>query len=185
MYHKARMTEFQMPEVLEKDLKYFYFFLGIDTQSLTYYAHTLTQEGICKSYNVLNANLIFRNETVDPEFLAQYQSKESGTNPHFWSIEEGYVPDKIDNYPLRAYDNGQNSGFTIHVKDSIEDEIIQNMDTTCRRNPTNLKIALHHPAEVVDSKKFVDVPFNKSMKYFVKPKISKISENLKSYDPSV
>jgi hypothetical protein len=78
----------------------------------------------------------------------------------FWSMEEGYTPNKIENYPLRAYDSGKINGFNFYV-------------------------VLHHPAEVYSSKNFFTVPFNKSVTFTVTPQITKTSESLRNYEPSV
>jgi hypothetical protein len=158
------------------------FFLG-NVKTLKYYANTINKEGICKTFNPVPAEAIFRTETVDPAFFDQYQFNTYGIKPQYWSMEEGYTPGKIDNYPYRIFDKRQNNGLNIYVKNFKN--MLQNFDSVCHTNPQNLKIALHHPAEVVDSTKFFQVPFNKSVTYFIKPMITKTSEGLRSYNPSV
>ncbi len=98
-------------------------------------------------------------------------------------MEEGYTQNKIDNYPLRTYDKGKTNGFNLYVK--ISESTLENMDKTCRKNTLGVKIALHHPAEVMSSKDFYTVPFNKSVTFTVEPQITKTSDDLKKYDPSV
>jgi hypothetical protein len=60
-----------------------------------------------------------------------------------------------------------------------------NIDKQCRSNPEFIKIALHHPAEVALKTSFVKMPIYKSVSMMVKPKITKTSDSLKSYDPEV
>jgi hypothetical protein len=152
-------------------------------QKDAFYSSTLTEEGVCRTINPINAKLIFRQESVDPKFLTQYQFESYGIDPQFWSMEEGYTQNKIDNYPLRVYDKGKTNGFNLYVK--IPETTLENMDKTCRKNPLGVKIALHHPAEVLSSKDFFTVPFNKSVTFTVEPQITKTSDDLKQYDPSV
>lgn len=149
-----------------------------------HYAVTLTEEGICMTYNSINANLIFRNETVDPKFLAEYQLISSTIEPRFWSMGQGYDSNRLelDNYPLRMYDMEKENGYTIFV--NTKKDVLTNVDTFCLENPMNIKIALHHPAEVI-SRDFFVIPFNESGNLLVKPQITKASEGLKYYDSKV
>jgi hypothetical protein len=159
-----------------------YFCLG-NIRKGAFYTNTLTEQGVCRTINPINAKLIFREDTVDPLFLKQYQFESYDIDPKFWSMEKGYAENEIDNYPLRTYDSGKTNGFNFYVK--IPKATLENMDTTCRLNPLDIKIALHHPAEVLSSKNFFTVPYNKSVTFTVKPQITKTSDNLKNYDPSV
>ncbi len=158
------------------------FFMG-NVRKETFYSNSLTEEGVCRTINPINAKLIFRQESVDPKFLTQYQFESYGIDPQFWSMEEGYTQNKIDNYPLRTYDKGKINGFNLYVK--IPESTLENMDKTCRMNPLAVKIALHHPAEVMSSKDFYVVPFNKSVTFTIEPQITKTSDDLRKYDPSM
>ncbi len=158
------------------------FFLG-NVKKGTFYSNTLTEEGVCRTINPINAKEIFRQVTVDPKFLAEYQFESYDIDPQFWSMEEGYTQNKIDNYPLRVYGKGKMGIFNFYVK--IPKVTQENMDTTCRQNPLGVKIALHHPAEVLSSTDFFTVPYNKSATFTVKPQITKTSGDLRKYDASV
>jgi hypothetical protein len=159
-----------------------HFFMG-GVRKEAFYSNTLTKEGVCRTINPINAKLIFRQDSVDPKFLTQYQFGFYGINPQFWNMEEGYTRNKIDNYPLRVYDSGTTNGFNLYLK--IPESTLENMDKICRKNPLGVKIALHHPAEVLSSKYFFTVPYNKSVTFTVEPQITKTSDDLKQYDPSV
>jgi hypothetical protein len=159
-----------------------HFFMG-HVRKEAFYSNTLTEEGVCRTINPINAKLIFRQESVDSKFLTEYQFESHSIDPHFWSMEEGYTKNKIDNYPLRVYDKGKTNGFNLYVK--IPGSTLENVDKICRKNPLGVKIALHHPAEVLSSKDFFTVPFNKSVTFTVEPRITKTSDDLKQYDPSV
>jgi hypothetical protein len=158
------------------------FFMG-NVKKETFYSNTLTEEGVCRTINPINAKEIFREDRVDPIFLTQYQFESFDIDPKFWSMEEGYAENEIENYPLRTYDSGKANGFNLYVK--IDKNTLKSIDITCRLNPLGMKIALHHPAEVLSSKNFFTVPYNKSVTFTVKPQITKTSDDLKKYDPSV
>jgi hypothetical protein len=181
--HTPILTDVDIKKFLgDSTLLDIHFFLG-NVKKGTFYSNTLTEEGVCRTVNPINAKLIYRNDSVDPTFLSQNQFKSYDVDPKFWSLEEGYTRNKIDNYPLRVYDGGKINGFNLYMQ--IHKSTLENIDSTCRRNPLAVKIALHHPAEVLSPKHFFTVPFNKSVTFTVKPQITKTSVDLKQYDPLV
>jgi hypothetical protein len=181
--HTPILTDIDVAEISgDEILLKFYFMLG-NILTDTFYSHTLTEEGVCRTINPITANLFYRDDVVDPEFLKQIQFKINEIEPQHWTMDGGYTPNKIENYPLRAYDNGKINGFNLYVK--ILEDMVENMDTTCRVNPLDIKIALHHPAEVISAKGFFLVPYNKSVTLAVKPQITRTSDNLKNYDYTV
>jgi hypothetical protein len=178
--HTPTLTEIDMKKFLGDTMLVDIYFMVGNVRKEAFYSNTLTEEGVCRTINPINEKEIFRNDSVDPQFLSQYQFESYGDmDPKFWSIEEGYTRNKIDNYPLRVYDGGKENGFNFYVK--IPKRALEDIDTTCRRNPLGMKIALHHPAEVLSSKHFFTVPFNKSVTFTVKPQITKTSEDLNKY----
>jgi hypothetical protein len=181
--HTPILTDIDMKKFLGDTMLVDIYFMVGDVEKDSYFSNTLTEEGICRTINPINANEIFRNDSVDPKFLTQYQFESYDIHPKFWSMEEGYTRNKIYNYPLRTFDGGKKNGFNLYVK--IPESTLENMDTACQSNPLDVKIALHHPAEVLSSKHFFTVPYNKSVTFTVKPQIMKTSEDLKKYDPSV
>jgi hypothetical protein len=182
--HTPILTDIDMKKFLGDTMLVDIYFMVGNVQKKTFYSNTLTEEGVCRTVNPISAKEIFRQDSVDPKFLTQYQFESYGDlDPKFWSMEEGYYRNKIDNYPLRVYDGGKTNGFNLYVK--IDKSRLENLDTTCHSNPLGVKIALHHPAEVLSSKDFFTVPYNKSVTFTVKPQITKTSDDLKKYDPSV
>jgi hypothetical protein len=149
-----------------------------------YYSYNLKQNGLCTTYNAIKADMIFRTETVDPAFLREYEMKSYNTMPLLWSMEDGYIKNSMKNYPLRSFDKGLENGFKIYLY--TEKWCLNNLDTLCQSRPRNVKIALHHPAEIISNPNdYFEVPFNKSVSIIVKPKITRTSESLESYDPKV
>jgi hypothetical protein len=181
--HTPILTNVDLKKFLGDTMLVDIFFIMGDVPKEAFYSNTLTEEGVCRTVNPINANKIFGQESVDPKFLTQYQFESFDIDPQSWSMEEGYTRSKIDNYPLRTFDGGKINGFNLYVK--IPESTLKNMDTTCRQNPLDDKVALHHPAEVLSSKHFFTVPFNKTVTFTVKPQITTTSDDLKKYDPSV
>jgi hypothetical protein len=148
-----------------------------------YYSINCNENGFCFTFNLVNAHRIFRTETVDPAFLRQYELKSFNTMPQLWSMEDGYTKNSMKNYPLRSLERGMENGLKTSV---ITDKLsLKEISDLCRKSPQSIKITLHHPAEVLHENSFIEVPFNKSVSVVVKPKITRTSESLKSYDPKV
>jgi hypothetical protein len=150
------------------------------------------EDGKCMTFNPISAKLIFRNDTVDPMFLDRFQQsrfrKGSSKDPQSWSIETGYTPNRMQYYPLKSLRKGMEAGLRVELEfftNTNDDLMVKSVDPPCRKEPLNIKIALHHPAEVALKSSFISVPFNKSVSMMVKPKITKTSDSLKSYDPEV
>jgi hypothetical protein len=149
-----------------------------------YITRILMEDGKCMTFNQINQNLLFRNDTVDPNFLQQFQfSIDSETDPKSWNIETGYTPNRMQYYPLKSLRKGMDAG--LRVKLEVFSDYQKTTDTRCRKDYENIEIALHHPAEVALKSSFISVPFNKSVSMMVKPKITTTSDSLKSYDPEV
>jgi hypothetical protein len=144
----------------------------------------LTDDGRCETFNAIDANLIFRNDTVDPKFIKDYQTekKEEGNDPVLWNMEEGYQPG-ISNYPYRSFQCNDNG---LQLKLAIFKDRLESLQTFCNKNPRNFKLIFNHPAEVprVASNRLL-IPFNRSVVILITPKITKTSNSLRSYDPSV
>lgn len=149
----------------------------------TLVAETLTQDGYCQSYNVIDANYVFRNDTVDPKFINEYQkTKDYNFAPVFWSASSGYNLNNR-NYPFRAFD-GKSTKFT--TSPEIPLKKVKKIDNFCRPKQIYTRILLSHPAEVPDgTNEYLVIPINKSAIISLKPNIIKTADSLKAYDPSV
>jgi hypothetical protein len=122
---------------------------------------------------------------VDPSFLENFEGRTSSKSkskiePKEWNIETGYTPNKMQYYPLKSLRKGLKNGLTVSLGALINK--LNEIDETCREDPESIKIALHHPAEVPLENNFITVPFNQTVQLMVKPKITKTSESLMSYD---
>jgi amiloride-sensitive sodium channel len=144
----------------------------------------LTDDGLCDTFNAIDANLIFRNDTVDPKFIKEYQikQKKEGNDPLLWSMEEGYQP-AVNNYPYRSFDSNANG---LQLELGLSTVWVEALRTFCNKNPKSFKLIFNHPAEVprVSSNRLL-IPFNRSLDILITPKITKTSDSLRSYSPSV
>ncbi len=188
LYHNPFINEMNESDVQkflsEKKLELGSSFYWLDVRSYQYKSYHYNERGFCETYNPISAYKIFRNDTVDTEFLKLYQVMNTDIDPHYWDVESGYEPNKIKYYPLRTLDKGIKNGLTVYFH--MINDTIANIDPLCWKDPQVTTIALHNPADAIsNSKIFISVPFNKSLTVFVKPIITRTSEELKSYDPSV
>jgi hypothetical protein len=149
-----------------------------------YYSFVLMEDGMCITFNPLSANLIFRNDTVDPKFLKRRSFGSSTMEPQSWNIETGYTANTNQFYPLKSLRKGAESGLEVVLVASVN-KTYEDLDRHCRWSPEYIKIALHHPAEVALKTNFINMPFHKIVLMMVKPKITTTSENLRTYDPNV
>ncbi len=156
-----------------------------DSQTDDFYSMAVMEDGLCMTFNQISANLIFRNDTVDPKFLKELRQDSSKMKPQSWSIETGYTSDGMQFYPLKSLNSGPQSGFGVALAIRHLEDLVENLNTHCRDNPEFIKIALHHPAEVALKTSFILMPFHKIVSIMVKPKITTTSDSLKSYDPEV
>jgi hypothetical protein len=133
-------------------------------------ARILTENGYCQTFNTIDAKLIFRNDTIRHELFSLYQIKFLYQNqPQQWDFDEGYTPNTIENYPLRSFANGINSSYTAFLKIP---KILKNFESICRKKSKNVRIILHHPAEIPDTlTNYYMVPFHKEVSIAIQPKI--------------
>ncbi len=91
-----------MLKILDKNCVDFQDFLAWKKSTDPRTLQILTDDGLCETFNAIDANLIFRNDTVDPKFIEQYQSEKQkeGNDPVLWNMEEGYQPG-VSNYPIQ------------------------------------------------------------------------------------
>jgi hypothetical protein len=154
-----------------------------DIETNSFYSSNVIEDTVCIKFNPISADWIFRTAVLDPVFRKQYEPQSRKTTPNLWNMEEGYTVKTTTNYPLKSLDKGIENG--LHIFFYADKKEFQNIDTICQKDPQTLRIALHHPADVVSKHNFIMVPFNKSITLMVKPKVTKTSESLRTYAPTV
>lgn len=140
------------------------------------FSHTMTEEGICVSFNLLAASELLRTEviqSIDPYLSGKRKS------PH-WSLEHGYSPEAtLNSYPYRTLGPGYSAGLSLLLLSSNED-----LDYLCRGPVQAFKVLLHTSAEYPQvSRKFVHVPMDQEVTIAVKPQMVTTTEGLRSYTP--
>ncbi|XP_019525011.3 pickpocket protein 28-like [Aedes albopictus] len=140
------------------------------------FSHTMTEEGICVSFNLLSAAELLRTDviqTADP-YLSEHHKA-----PH-WTLEQGYSPEAtLSSYPYRTLGPGYSAGLSLLLLSSNHD-----LDYLCRGPVQAFKVLLHSSAEYPQvSQRFVHVPVDQEVTIAVKPQMVTTTEGLRSYTP--
>ncbi|XP_055527902.1 pickpocket protein 28-like [Wyeomyia smithii] len=140
------------------------------------YSTSMTEEGICATFNSLAADDLLRTEIIQQEDPYLSEDHESP----YWTLEQGYSPKaNLDSYPHRSVGAGYAAGISLILQ--IEDE---NLEYICSGPVQGFKILLHSPADYPQiSKKFVHVPMNQDVTIAVKPQMTTTTRSLESYTP--
>lgn len=137
----------------------------------------LTEEGMCLTFNTVNAREMFRMENMhrDYDYLQHNQTGEH------WNFESGYSDEASHApYPLRVLNAGARAGLTV-----LMPLYNQDMDFICRGPVQGFKIHLHTPGEMPRvSKQYFRVPLNQEVIVAVKPNMITTSAGLKGYNPN-
>lgn len=136
----------------------------------------LTEEGMCLSFNSLNAAEILRKENLHSD----YKYLHHDVPGQHWDIERGYSPEASQTYPLRVLSAGARAGLAILLPMYKYD-----LDYICRGPVQGFKIHLHSPGELPRvSKQYFRVPLNQEVIVAVKPNMMTTSEGLRGYNPN-
>ncbi|XP_039448302.1 pickpocket protein 28-like [Culex pipiens pallens] len=140
------------------------------------FKETLTDEGICYTFNLLPQKEIFREENLHNN----YYYSTSLYNSSSWSLDDGYDPRAgLLTFPSRILGSGFESGIYLQLQIPTSYE-----DYHCRE-AQGFKVLLHSPAEYpVASKKFLRLTFRHEVTIVIKPEIILTSKSLHSYTPS-
>lgn len=180
-----------MPLIPGEDLDYFavlehmlppferYFFycrwLSRFNECDKYFRRTLTEEGICYTFNGMRPTDIYREDTY------QYNHSEvENVTQSTWSLETGYDPaSDVETYPARVLSAGARSGIFMTLQ-SFKQEV----DYACRGPVQGFKVLLHAPDDVPQvSKQFVRIPMGREVLIAVKPSMITTSAGIAEYHP--
>ncbi|XP_054725313.1 pickpocket protein 28 [Anastrepha obliqua] len=147
------------------------------------FTRTYTEEGICYTFNGLNATDIYRENTVQYQRMGfQNFSKHNIIlkRPLKWSLQDGYTPDSgIKSYPARVLGAGARAGLFIALQ-----SFRQEVDYVCRGPIQGFKVSLHSPDDVpLVSNQFVRIPMSKEVLIAVKPNMITTSSGIADYPP--
>ncbi|XP_049771508.1 pickpocket protein 28-like [Schistocerca cancellata] len=136
----------------------------------------ITEEGLCYSFNMLDAEDFFTEETIQ----RQEGNLQYGYPAHSWTLEDGYTADSgYDTYPERALGAGARNGMFVLLRAFSYD-----LDYICRGPVQGFKVLLHNPAEVPRvSLQYLRAPLSQEVVVAVKPNMMTTSDGLRSYSP--
>ncbi|XP_055321187.1 pickpocket protein 28-like isoform X2 [Sitodiplosis mosellana] len=139
---------------------------------------TITEEGLCYSFNALSMEEIFTNEFA-PDFF-DISRNQSFSN---WNMEFGYSlqPKDIEPYPIRVYGTGKQSSFTVLLRIHNED-----IDHVCGGAIQGFKLTFHPPHEGPQiSKRYYHVSPGRTMLFTISPNLILTSPDVRKYSPQV
>ncbi|XP_075167589.1 pickpocket protein 28-like [Haematobia irritans] len=157
--------------------------LGVEGPCDDFFTRTYTDEGVCFTFNGLQAKDLYRADTIQYQMSINstaLQSKAGFNRSLDWSLEEGYTADGVlHTYPARVLGSGSIGGFAPTLQNFAYE-----IDYSCRYVADGFKILLHSPDDVPTmSKHFVHVSMNKNMMVVVKPNMITTSPGIADYRP--
>ncbi|XP_035900497.1 pickpocket protein 28-like [Anopheles stephensi] len=138
------------------------------------FAKTLTERGICYTFNGLSEDVILRKEEFHRDF-DHLSEKKSSKN---WSMEQGYKPNLgLDVYPRRVVSAGSSAGLIVLLKSDLQD-----MDYLCGNSFQGFQAQIHTPNQIPQiSSQSIRVPMNQALTVRIDPFLITTSKNVKSY----
>ncbi|XP_062558166.1 pickpocket protein 28-like [Armigeres subalbatus] len=139
------------------------------------FAETLTEEGICFSFNGFSSHDMFHEGVLHDEYSYLYETE----NVTGWTSEDGFRARKnFASYPVRALGSGFGAGLSMELA-TLE----ENIEHHCRVQQ-GFKVIIHSAAEYPQvSKSFALVPFSRDVTIAVRPVIMQTSSELQEYPP--
>jgi acid-sensing ion channel, other len=132
----------------------------------------LTEEGICYTYNRLNAHELLKPIAVNPKFPDHSKSSKG------WTMDEGYQNLSIS-YPYRSFSAYYKLAMTFLMT------LSHSSDPSCSKNH-GFKVVLHSPGELPSfANGFISLPAEKSLTVVIKPQVIRTSDVLRTYDPEI
>ncbi|XP_034104832.1 pickpocket protein 28 [Drosophila albomicans] len=173
--------EFDYFEVLDRMLppfeRYFFYcrWLSRYNECDKYFHKTLTEEGICYTFNGLPPTEIYRENTYQ-----YHRSAAENFTQSSWSLETGYdASSDVETFPARVLSAGARSGIFMALQ-SFKQEV----DYACRGPVQGFKVLLHAPDDVPQvSKQFVRIPMGREVLIAVKPNMITTSTGIAEYHP--
>uniref|UniRef100_A0A6E8W5Z6 Uncharacterized protein n=1 Tax=Anopheles coluzzii TaxID=1518534 RepID=A0A6E8W5Z6_ANOCL len=142
-----------------------------------FFKETLTEAGICYTFNSLAADDLMRRDQLhsEYEYMAENQSSKQ------WNMDEGYSSRAGgDTYPRRAFGAGRRAGLFVITKVQISD-----MDYMCGNSFQGFKVHLHSPVQYPRMvNEFFRIPLSQEVSVSVEPLLFDTTANVRRYDPS-
>ncbi|KAH8397834.1 hypothetical protein KR222_003544 [Zaprionus bogoriensis] len=170
------------PALLQRMLppfeRYFFYcrWLSRSSECRRYFRPSLTEEGICYTFNGLHPRDIYRPDT----YQFQLNERDNATPWTSWTLETGYeASSDVETYPARVLSAGARSAIFMALQ-SFKQEV----DYACRGPVQGFKVLLHAPDDVPQvSKQFVRIPMGREVLIAVKPNMITTSAGIAEYHP--
>lgn len=141
----------------------------------------LTDEGICFTFNMLNASEIYREENLAKNYsiLIHDQSSSNTTINNLINIKQSKIPDESESYPRRV--QTASDGLKIDLRLFTNDS-----DFLCGGPVQSFKVLLHQAGEIPQmTKYFYRIPLDHDIVMAVRPSIMTTTDKLlENYQPS-
>uniref|UniRef100_A0A182QC31 Pickpocket n=1 Tax=Anopheles farauti TaxID=69004 RepID=A0A182QC31_9DIPT len=134
---------------------------------------TLTEHGICYTFNGLSADDMLKKEEFHKDFEHLGETRSSAN----WTMEGGYHPlAGLETYPRRVVSSGANAGLVVLLKSDLND-----MDYLCG----GYQAQIHTPNQCPQiSSQSIRVPMEHELSIRVTPHLMTTAANVMSYSPS-
>ncbi|KAG5873242.1 hypothetical protein JTB14_009547 [Gonioctena quinquepunctata] len=150
-------------------------YLGKIVECNDIFTPIVTEEGICYSYNILDKNDIFRENT---KFIFSEFHKTQPTK--HWNVEEGYTDRDIETYPKRALRTGAKNSLVVELNVKISD-----LEYECPSDESGYRVTLHSPYNIPNVPDyFFTVPLKQKVIGTIIPEVIKTSTDVKMFEAS-
>jgi hypothetical protein len=154
---------------------------GTHGYNVFYFVKTLTDQGYCSSFNLLQASDIFNNDELDPNFVNSLEMSDDhnlNRSAKYWDPERGYLLEAtLKTYPLRSMEANVNLGFQLKLSMHKEE-----MDLQCENGTQGYKILFHYPTHWPQfTRSFIQISHNTRYKMVIKPQITTTAPGLERY----
>jgi acid-sensing ion channel, other len=136
------------------------------------FRETMTGEGICYTFNMLNHKDLFK-KNLTPALRFPKESPQSN-----WTVF-GYNNNEPITYPVRVLGSGKKAGISISLKMRQKD-----VDYACKEVANGFRLAFHTPDELPRTASyFYRIPFNVETTISLEPRVMTTSKSLEHYKP--
>lgn len=138
----------------------------------TLFHETITGEGVCYTFNMLNYKDLFRKNINS---ALKYPKSATRSN---WTVF-GYDNNEPITYPVRVLGSGKKAGITIALKMRKKD-----VDYACKEIANGFRLAFHTPDELPRTASYFHrIPFNVETTISLDPRVMTTSKSLAHYKP--
>lgn len=140
-----------------------------------YFATVLTTEGFCYTFNMISSYQIYKPEVSRDLFCQNELNYHSD-----WNIDHGYLDQKYESYPFRAFGAGIYSGLSLNLALNESD-----FDYWCTNGFQGFKVLIHSPADIPRiGKSYFYIPLNSDAVISLDPNVMSASSGLQQYPQS-